>query len=92
MSRKVLRNRWKALQALRDDEALQTKHPVAEAKEKFGSSLKPCRWCGRPGDDLSWIFYESPPETWQMLCGRAGWIVVCDHCQRRVGSFLTLMN
>lgn len=28
------------------------------------------------GDELWW--YESPQETWDMLCGRAGWALVRD--------------
>lgn len=90
--RKRDRDRWQALQAVREDEALQAKHPIAEGKERFGEYPDPCPSCGTPGEQLAWFYFESPPWTWTNLCGRAGWMVVCDHCQRRVASIVTILN
>lgn len=42
----------------------------------------------RPGDELWW--YCSPDETWQHLCGRAGWAVVRDG--RVVADQLVVLN
>jgi hypothetical protein len=89
--RKRDHDRWQALQAVREDQALQAKHPVAEAKTRFGEYPDPCPSCGTPGEQLSWFYFESPPWTWTNLCGHAGWLVVCDHCQRRVASLVTLV-
>jgi len=41
-----------------------------------------------PARQLSWFYFESPSETWEYLCGRAGWMTVCNRCQRQVDFFL----
>jgi hypothetical protein len=41
---------------------------------------------------LTWIFFRSPAWTWRKLCGRAGWLGLCDRCHFQVDFFLTIMN
>lgn len=43
---------------------------------------------GRRGDELWW--YDSPPETWEQLCGRAGWALV--RAGRVIDVELVMMN
>lgn len=40
-------------------------------------------------DDEIWL-YSSPPESWQMLCGRSGYALVREG--EVIDTFLTLMN
>lgn len=40
----------------------------------------PCRRCGRRSEDLEWFWFESPAQTWEWLCGRAGWATWCTRC------------
>jgi hypothetical protein len=51
-----------------------------------------CPGCQTPPDELSWFYFESPRETWQMLCGCAGWMVVCDKCRRQTSYFEEVMS
>jgi hypothetical protein len=51
-----------------------------------------CPGCDRPSCDLSWIYFSSPAWTWEKLCGRAGWLVVCKDCHLQVDFFLSVMN
>lgn len=52
----------------------------------------PCPVCGAPPAELEWFWFASPPETWQMLCGRAGWMSFCPTDQRPVLFVCTILN
>ena len=75
----------------RNDRGLQAKHDAESACRLYGSRVK-CPKCSRAGDELAWIYFRSPAWTWSSLCGRAGWLAVCDPCQQQAGFFLTVMN
>jgi len=83
---------WEHVQAARNDDRLQRRHSTAKAKEHYAASAKHCPQCNAAPDALQWFYFQSPAETWKMLCGRAGWITVCDKCQRQVNFFLEVMN
>ena len=51
-----------------------------------------CPSCGRHGSDLSLIYFSSPAWTWEKLCGRAGWLVLCELCRIQVAFFCEVMN
>jgi hypothetical protein len=51
-----------------------------------------CPQCATPPEKLTWIYFHSPEWTWQHLCGRAGWMTVCDTCHLQTGFFLEIMN
>ena len=51
-----------------------------------------CPHCGKPADAPTWIYFESPAWTWENLCGRAGWLTVCDPCRLQVDFFLEVMS
>lgn len=78
------------LQASRVDEVLQEAHGKAPALLRH--SGRPCPVCGAPAAELSWFWFESPACTWEMLCGRAGWVSFCDRDQRQVDFVLEMMN
>ena len=48
-----------------------------------------CPDCGKP---LYAAYQSSPAKTWKMLCGRAGILVYCTHCQADLNFFLAIMN
>lgn len=78
------------LQASRADESLQAAHGKAPAS--LISAGRPCPVCSAPAAKLSWFWFESPAPTWEMLCGRAGWVSFCDRDQRQVEFVLEMMN
>jgi hypothetical protein len=83
---------WEDVEAARRNQRLQREHPVSEGKQRYAASARPCPKCHTPAEALSWFYFESPAETWEHLCGRAGWITVCDHCRLQVDFFLEVMN
>ena len=52
----------------------------------------PCRMCGCEALDLTWVRYSSPRETWETLCGTAGWMALCDPCREQVALFIDRKN
>jgi hypothetical protein len=75
----------------RQNQRLQRSHPPAEA-DTYRGTAKPCPKCGRSTNELAWFYFESPKWTWDNLCGRAGWMTVCDSCRVQVDFFLEVMN
>lgn len=82
---------WAEMQALRVDPVAQSRGDAA-AREILLSRARACPKCRRPPTELAWIYYSSPPETWEQLCGRSGWIMICDHCEIQVDFMVTFMN
>lgn len=79
--------------AARADAELQRKHPVeASATVQAELPTLQCRRCKRTGSDLAVFYFRSPEWTWQQLVGRAGFLVVCDHCPNHVAFFMRSMN
>lgn len=82
---------WEDVDKARHNQRLQRKHPPSEA-DKYRATAKPCPKCGKASADLVWFYFESPKWTWENLCGRAGWMTVCDTCHVQVDFFLEVMN
>lgn len=38
------------------------------------------------------IYFCSPRWTWERLCGRAGWLTVCEHCKTQFDFDCESMN
>jgi len=51
-----------------------------------------CPKCGKGVKYLKVFYFKSPPETWEMLCGRAGWMVICEDCKKQVYFKTEVMN
>jgi|UniRef100_A0A7C3V544 hypothetical protein len=83
---------WEDVAASWADDRLQSRHPAAPAKKIYLARALACPDCGTPADRLSWFYFKSPEWTWEHLCGRAGWMVVCERCRRQVNFFCELMN
>ena len=48
-------------------------------KDNLWEIDKKCPICGK---NMIHIYFESPKETWKLMCGRAGDLDVCTECQR----------
>jgi len=71
---------WEDVEASNDNQPLQLEHSGTNAKQFYAARAKPCHRCHAAADMLSWVYFESPAETWEHLCGSAGWLTVCDRC------------
>ncbi len=52
----------------------------------------PCPLCGKPSEQLEWIYFHSPQWTWQNLMGRGGPMSICPDCRCVVEFILHIMN
>jgi hypothetical protein len=83
---------WEDVEAARTNNRLQRKHSADEAKQRYATIAKACSQCHASASELTWFYFSSPPETWESLCGCAGWMTVCDHCHQQVDFFEEVMN
>jgi hypothetical protein len=83
---------WEDIAASRKNRSLQRRHDPVEAKSRYLQSTPSCPDCGRTPSDLRWFYFKSPTWTWGNLCGQAGWMVVCDGCNKQVAFFLEIMS
>ena len=83
---------WADVAESRRNELLQRDHAQDESRQKHALLAKPCPRCQAPATELSWFYFESPAWAWEKLCGRAGWMTVCNRCHVQVDFFLELMN
>ena len=83
---------WADVQAARRDQRLQREHPAAEGQQRYTATAKACPQCHTAAGQLIWFYFESPAETWEHLCGRAGWMTVCDRCHLQVDFFCEVLN
>jgi hypothetical protein len=82
---------WDDVILSRQDRELQSKHNVERAVQTYGSKAV-CRGCNSCGKELAWLYFCSPDWTWELLCGRAGWMAVCDQCNVQVFFECDVMN
>jgi hypothetical protein len=83
---------WEDVHASRRDAELQAAHQPEEARARYIPEATPCPECNTPPARLTWIYFRSPDETWRMLCGTAGWLTICDWCERQVDYFEHMLN
>ena len=84
---------WEDVEQSRNDKRLQGEHPLAEGQNRYAAFAKPCPKCHATANMLSWFYFESPAATWgEDLCGRAGWMTVCDRCHVQVDFFCEEMS
>ena len=79
---------WQDVRASQADLKLQKRH--AERPEL--PDARCCPQCGTAPSDLQWIYFRSPPSTWEALCGQEGWLALCERCHRQVYFARTAMN
>ena len=83
---------WEDVDASRQNKALQRRHVKKRAREDYANQRGSCPSCGASPDQLAWFYFESPAWSWEHLCGRAGWMTVCDRCRRQVNYFEEVMS
>lgn len=76
---------WTDVEASRTNEDLQR-----AARET--NTMPAGRTCLRCHQPLTWLYFQSPAWTWAKLCGRAGWLGVCDPCHLQIDFVLCVMN
>ena len=62
------------------------------AKTEAEPNHLPCPLCGKPSEELKWIYFDSPGWTWQELMGRAGPMSICPDCGCIVEFICVVMN
>lgn len=89
---KDLENRtvWTRVRALAD----RVGHPgrARRAKDRYSAEARPCPKCGAEPRALRWIAYSTPESMWRNLCGRAGWMTLCNRCRLQIDFFVELLN
>ena len=75
---------------LEDVEACMNSEESARVKPE--PNHHSCPLCGKPSEELKWIYFDSPGWTWQKLCGRAGHMSICPDCGCIVEFICMLMN
>lgn len=83
---------WEDVEAARANGRLQAKHSVDRAVEHYSSGARPCPSCGTPPRFLVWFYFSSPRWTWEHLCGREGWMTMCEWCPCQIDFFLEGMS
>ena len=48
--------------------------------------------CDKCGDNTVVVYFVSPAWTWEKLCGRAGYLIICPHCVRQIEFICSYMN
>ena len=59
--------------------------------DKYPNHL-PCPLCGKPSEELMWIYFESPKWTWDTYMGTAGPLSICPDCHSLVEYIMWLIN
>ena len=83
---------WQDLEASRRNKRLQQKYPADAARRQYLARANQCLKCGRQPDQLAWFYFRSPNSTWETECGTAGWMLVCDRCNRQVDYFAEVIS
>jgi hypothetical protein len=83
---------WDDVDASRRNATLQGDHRVEDGKSALLHVASACPTCQKSADRLVWFYFDSPDWTWDHLCGRAGWMTICDACRRQVDFFLEILN
>ncbi len=75
---------WEDVDACRGQSRSKGRKPLERASR--------CPQCEKPAAELTWIYFQSPAWTWEHLCGRSGWMTVCDDCRLQTAFFVEMMN
>lgn len=59
---------------------------------KNDNKHKSCPQCGKPSEQLRWIWFSSPSWTWDNFMGQAGYMSICDKCHRQVDFICVMRN
>lgn len=65
---------------------------TADFKTDISNKDIACPNCGKSIKDLKVIYFRSPDWTWKEMCGREGWLVICEDCKKQVYFKTVVMN
>ncbi len=75
---------WEDVEACIQDPKLEKSHGV---KAEYLPEARACPTCNTPPEKLRWIYFITPPVTWEQRRGRAGYLLICEKCRRQVDFF-----
>jgi hypothetical protein len=84
--------RWDDMRRSAAHAHLQAEHSVEQGKARHLADAVECPLCQTSPDRLTWTYFASSPQSWRNLCGRAGWVVVCEPCELEVSVFIDMLN
>ena len=64
--------------------------PYRKEGKQLSEIFNYCPWCCKEDIAISWI--ESPICTWERRCGRAGFLLTCNHCDQGIYFKLYAMS
>ena len=82
----------KDVEACMDDCGSEFIKLLSERRIEDKTNHRTCPLCGKPSEELKWIYFDSPEWTWQNLCGRAGPMSICPDCGCIVEFICVIMN
>ena len=68
------------------------KDVVASIKEQEFIPIIIDQRCDKCSNNTTIVYFVSPAWTWEKLCGRAGYLIICPHCVRQIEFFCSYMN
>ena len=68
------------------------KDVVASIKEQEFTPIIIDHRCEACTNNTTVVYFVSPTWTWEKLCGRAGYLIICPHCMRQIDFSCTVMN
>lgn len=77
--------RWNRITRCRRDVNLQSQHSIENAKQKYLKNCVSCPQCGKPVEQLSWVYIF---DTENRNPRQGGWVTVCDMDQKEVSFFV----
>lgn len=71
-----------------ENKELQTEVEKPSILESHHPSI--CSKC--KSKEFKWIRFRSPKETWDMLCGRDAWLLICSKCRKQYEQIIRTMS
>ena len=65
---------------------------AASVKEQQTTPIIINHKCDKCWNNTVIVYFVSPAWTWEKLCGRAGYLIICPHCVRQIEFFCSYMN
>lgn len=83
---------WHYVEESRKNINLQQKNSPFYARQHYTKRAQACPHCQKSAHELTWIYFSTPDWTWDKLCGKAGWLIICEDCNKQVDFFLEMLN
>jgi hypothetical protein len=83
------------VEASRRNKQLQRDHPLEGLDFATRQTMEQARQKAQrsgSGAGIQWVYFRSPPWTWEALCGREGWLLFDPDSGAQHQFLLTVMN